>query len=329
MRAAPRLLAGRFVRCIHFAGDLSNVGHFLHGQQARQFDIVQHVGGNDYAEDRRRGAGIGHVEDHQHARALGGHAVHCDHFAAGGFDRLLGRLLAIGCGVAHETLERLRRVTRGGHRAAKYAVMHNAVANGTCSRPVLAERSYGCVMLELYHDWDAFCCIKVRFCLAEKGVPWIGRHIDLQRMEQLTPGYLALNPKGLVPTLLHNGRIVVESSVINEYVNECFDGPALSPVDPYERAQMRIWIKFEEDVLHPAVRGPTYQLMLRRAFAEMPATLIEERIAHSPTAEKAARLRDASQGLVPNLAEVDAARAVMNEALDVMEAHLQKSKWFG
>jgi glutathione S-transferase len=184
-------------------------------------------------------------------------------------------------------------------------------------------------MLELYHDWDAFCCIKVRFCLAEKGVPWIGRHIDLQRMEQLTPGYLALNPKGLVPTLLHDGRIVVESSVINEYVNECFDGPALSPVDPYERAQMRIWIKFEEDVLHPAVRGPTYQLMLRRAFAEMPATLIEERIAHSPTAEKAARLRDASQGLVPNLAEVDAARAAMNKALDVMEAHLQKSKWFG
>jgi glutathione S-transferase len=184
-------------------------------------------------------------------------------------------------------------------------------------------------MFELYHDWDAFCCIKVRFCLAEKGVPWVGHHIDLQRMEQLTPDYLALNPKGLVPTALHDGRIITESSVINEYINEGFDGPALSSTDPFERAQMRIWIRFEEDVLHPAIRGPTYQLMLRRAFAEMPAALIKERISNSPTAEKVARLRDASQGTVPNVAEVDAARSAMIKALDKMEARLQTSCWFG
>lgn len=184
-------------------------------------------------------------------------------------------------------------------------------------------------MFELYHDWDAFCCIKVRFCLAEKGVPWTGHHIDLQRMQQLTPDYLALNPKGVVPTALHDGRTIVESSVINEYIDECFDGPALCSSDPYQRAQMRLWIRFEEDVLHPAVRGPTYQLMLRKAFAEMPAELIEQRIANSPTAEKAARLREASQRAAPNVAEVEAARSVMIEALDRMEARLQTSGWFG
>ncbi|MEH2475655.1 glutathione S-transferase [Nitrobacteraceae bacterium AZCC 2161] len=184
-------------------------------------------------------------------------------------------------------------------------------------------------MFELYHDWDAFCCIKVRFCLAEKGVPWVGRHIDLQRMEQLMPDYLALNPKGVVPTVLHDGRIIVESSVINEYIDECFDGPRLSPADPFERAQMRLWVRFEEEVLHPAVKGPTYQLMLRKAFAEMPAALIEERIAFAPTAEKAARLRDASRSLAPDFAEVEAARVVMVKALDKMEARLQQSRWFG
>jgi glutathione S-transferase len=184
-------------------------------------------------------------------------------------------------------------------------------------------------MLELYHDWDAFCCIKVRFCLAEKGVAWLGHHVDLQRMEQLKPDYLALNPKGLVPLVVHDGRTIVESSVINEYIDECFDGPRLSPVEPYERAQMRVWIRFEEDVLHPSVRGPTYQLMLRKAFADMPAALIEERIANSPTPEKAARLRNASRGLVPDLEEVEAARSVMISALDKMEARLRQSRWFG
>jgi glutathione S-transferase len=184
-------------------------------------------------------------------------------------------------------------------------------------------------MFELYHDWDAFCCIKVRFCLAEKGVPWVGHHVDLQRMEQLKPDYLALNPKGLVPLVVHDGRTLAESSVINEYIDECFDGPRLSPLAPYERAQMRIWVRFEEEVLHPSVRGPTYQLMLRKAFADMPVALIEERIANSPTAEKAARLRNASRGLVPDLAEVDVARSAMIGALDKMEARLQQSRWFG
>ena len=155
-------------------------------------------------------------------------------------------------------------------------------------------------MFELYHDWDAFCCIKVRFCLAEKGVAWTSHHVDLQKMEQLTPSYLALNPRGLVPTALHDGRLIIDSSIIKEYVDECFPGPALSPLDPFKRAQMRMWIRFEEDVLHPAVKGPTYQLMLRRAFADMPKELIEERIANSPTVEKAAMLRDASEGVLPN-----------------------------
>jgi glutathione S-transferase len=184
-------------------------------------------------------------------------------------------------------------------------------------------------MFELYHDWDAFCCFKVRFCLSEKGVTWTSHHVDLQQMEQLTPQYLAINPKGLVPTAMHDGRILVESSIINEYIDEAFDGPRLTPSDPFERAQMRTWIKFEEDVLHPSVKGPTYQLMLRRAFAELSPELIEQRIAHAPTAEKAAMLRDAAAGKAPNWAEVDKARATMNDALGKMEKRLQQSRWLG
>ncbi len=59
-------------------------------------------------------------------------------------------------------------------------------------------------MLELYYDWDAFCCIKVRFCLAEKGFPWTSRVVNLQRIEQLRPEFLTLNPNGVLPVLVHD-----------------------------------------------------------------------------------------------------------------------------
>lgn len=182
-------------------------------------------------------------------------------------------------------------------------------------------------MLVLYHDWDAFCCIKVRFCLAEKRLAWTSRRIDLQTMEQLTPSYLAINPKGLVPALAHEGALLTESSVINEYLDELSPAHPLAPKTPLERARMRLWVKFQEDVLHPSVKAPTYQLMLRRAFASMPASLLEQRIALAPSAEKAAMLRKAASAGTPDLAEVEAARARMQAALQQMEVQLTRSQW--
>lgn len=185
-------------------------------------------------------------------------------------------------------------------------------------------------MYELYHDWDAFCCIKVRFCLAEKRVAWTSRHVDLQRMEQLTPAYLAINPNGVVPTLVHDGRAIYESSIINEYLEERHPAPRLLPDDPLARAQARLWVKFEDDVLHPAVKGPTYQLLLRRSFARLPPDLIEQRIAQAPTPQKAEFLR--SMVLRQDAAEADvmeAAAATFARAIDRMERRLQDTPWFG
>ena len=67
-------------------------------------------------------------------------------------------------------------------------------------------------MLELYHDWSSFCSIKVRLCLAEKNLTWESRFIDLMKLDQLQPDYLKLNPNAVVPTLVHDGRAIWESS---------------------------------------------------------------------------------------------------------------------
>ena len=115
-------------------------------------------------------------------------------------------------------------------------------------------------MLEIYHDWRSFCSIKVRLCIAEKGLTWESRFVDLMKLEHTTPQYLALNPNGVVPTLVHDGIPIHESTLINEYLDEVFPEPALMPASPVDRARARFWVKFEDDVLHPAIRPATFAL---------------------------------------------------------------------
>jgi glutathione S-transferase len=108
-------------------------------------------------------------------------------------------------------------------------------------------------MLVLYHNDMSTCAQKVRFALAEKGVDWEGRHLDLRAGEQHEPEYLKLNPKGVVPTLVDDGPgggTVVESNVIMEYVDDLAPENPLKPADPMQRARMRLWMKRLDDSIH-------------------------------------------------------------------------------
>lgn len=98
-------------------------------------------------------------------------------------------------------------------------------------------------MLTLYHYGPSVSSAKVRVILAEKQMRWESKTVDLAKGEQFSPFYLALNPAGVVPTLLHDGRTVRESLVICEYLEEAFPRLALAPVNPVIRARMRVWCK--------------------------------------------------------------------------------------
>lgn len=109
-------------------------------------------------------------------------------------------------------------------------------------------------MVELHHFWSSVCSVRVRMALEEKRVPWSSRYVDLFRFDQLQPAYLALNPDGVVPTLVHDGLPIRESLVINEYIDEAFDGPALVPADAVARARMREFNRMCEDSFGPIVK---------------------------------------------------------------------------
>ena len=105
-------------------------------------------------------------------------------------------------------------------------------------------------MLELYHNGMSTCSQKVRFCLAEKGEAWTDHYLDLRAGDQHEPRYLALNPNGVVPTLVDDGKVIIESTIINEYLDERFPEPALHPSDPLAHARMRVWTKQLDEGLH-------------------------------------------------------------------------------
>lgn len=105
-------------------------------------------------------------------------------------------------------------------------------------------------MIELFHNDMSTCSQKVRMALAEKGLEWTSHHLNLRAADQQKPEYLALNPNGVVPTLRHDGAVVIESTVINEYIDDAFPGPALRPADAPDRARMRLWTKQLDEGLH-------------------------------------------------------------------------------
>ncbi|MEK9832229.1 MAG: glutathione S-transferase family protein [Rhodospirillaceae bacterium] len=124
--------------------------------------------------------------------------------------------------------------------------------------------------LELFHHDASTCSQKVRICLAEKGIDWVNRHVDLGTQENLTPEYLAINPNGVVPAFVHDGTPIIESTVMCEYVDEVWpDGISLTPDDPKKRAEMRAWLRYIDEVPSMAVRVPTFQDLLIERFKAM------------------------------------------------------------
>ena len=122
----------------------------------------------------------------------------------------------------------------------------------------------------LYNAPQSTCSQRVRFVLNAKGLPFAEQKLDLLAGDQLKPEYLALNPNGVVPTLDHDGNIVIDSAVIIEYLDEVVpQGANFTPRDPVKRAAMRSLMRFIDEMPAGAVRVPTFNLAFLPRFAAM------------------------------------------------------------
>jgi glutathione S-transferase len=122
----------------------------------------------------------------------------------------------------------------------------------------------------LYNAPQSTCSQRVRFVLNAKDLPFEEVKLDLLAGDQLKPGYLALNPNGVVPTLDHDGAVVIDSSVIIEYLDEIApERVSFTPRDPVRRAAMRALMRFIDEMPAAAVRVPTFNLAFLPRFQAM------------------------------------------------------------
>jgi glutathione S-transferase len=128
----------------------------------------------------------------------------------------------------------------------------------------------GAVSFVLYNAPQSTCSQRVRFVLNAKKLPFEEVKLDLLAGDQLKPDYLALNPNGVVPTLVHDGAVVIDSSVIIEYLDEVVPQEEnFTPKQPAERAAMRALMRFIDEMPAAAVRVPTFNLAFLPRFAAM------------------------------------------------------------
>jgi len=124
-------------------------------------------------------------------------------------------------------------------------------------------------MLKLYTAQNSICTQKVFLTMIEKGLDWESEYIDLFNNEQYRPEYLRLNPKGAVPTLIHEGHPVIESTLICEYLDRTFPTPSLVPSDAYDQARMRLWSKHIDEGVFEATREISFSAMFRDKMRSM------------------------------------------------------------
>ena len=129
--------------------------------------------------------------------------------------------------------------------------------------------------IKLYHDVPSTNCDRVKIVMAEKGLSWEGIWVKLGKMEQKSPEHLKRNPYGKIPVIDDDGRLLFESCIINEYLDEKYPNPPLQPKDPYLRARGRILVDYFLNYLHEpywALRGE----MIKKDEAERDQKLIAE-----------------------------------------------------
>ena len=130
-------------------------------------------------------------------------------------------------------------------------------------------------MLELYHNAISTCSQKVRLVLAHKGLEFESHEIDLFGGGQHAPEYVKLNPNHVVPTLVNDGAVLIESTLINECVNDAFPEPAMLPTDPAARHGARLWLKLLDDRIHPATGVVTFAIGPRSILLRQPKEVRE------------------------------------------------------
>lgn len=123
-------------------------------------------------------------------------------------------------------------------------------------------------MIQLYEAPMSTCTQKVRFVLEQKGLSWEGVSVDLHSGENFSPEHMKLNPKGVIPILVDDEDVIIESNNICQYLDEKYPQVALMPNSPKGRSDVRTLLQLIDEHLHSDVSACTYAIAFRVRIAK-------------------------------------------------------------
>ena len=131
--------------------------------------------------------------------------------------------------------------------------------------------------VHVLHFMGSSCSQKLRIFLNLKGIPWQSHPIDLPAYENMQPWFLGINPRGLVPVLVHDGAVHIESNDIIQYLERTFPTPRLIPAG--HDNEVAALLKHEDD-LHLDLRTLSFRFVFAPPGPPKPAAALESYLAN-------------------------------------------------
>jgi glutathione S-transferase len=181
-------------------------------------------------------------------------------------------------------------------------------------------------MLKLYHAEPVANSLKTLISLEEKGLSFESVYVDLHKFEQHEPAFVAINPEGQVPVLIHDGQTVTHTTVIAEYLEDAFpDAPSLRPADARGKARMRYWNKFVDEHVMNYVSMHGWHRLITVMARSIDGGQFEKLMERVPLHEQREKWRRARSGF----SEADLANATrkIEVAVDKIEKQLAQTPW--
>jgi glutathione S-transferase len=143
--------------------------------------------------------------------------------------------------------------------------------------------------VHVLHFMGSSCSQKLRVFLNLKGIPWESHLVDLHTNENFQPWFLGINPRGLVPVLVHDGAVHIESNDIIQYLEKTFPKPKLVPAG--HENEVASLLRHEDD-LHLDLRTLSFRFVFNPSGPPKPAAALDSYAANGSGTVRGAKDHD-------------------------------------
>jgi glutathione S-transferase len=181
--------------------------------------------------------------------------------------------------------------------------------------------------LHLYHTGRSNCSGRVRLLIEEKGLAWTSHHVDLYTKENISEEYFGINPKGVVPTLVHDGRVIVESNDILVYLEDSFPQPSFTSASKTDRAAMTEWLRRSGALHVPAIKTFAYAKVNASLVVKTPQEVeLYRKLQKDPDLLAFHAKHDLPGSAIPQ-ADVERAAGLLRGALGEIDGAIARHAW--